>query len=259
MNSNLEGSKDILVTLLTVVLFSTAAFSQQPVFSIENGKVATESMERVHHTLELRKTDSVLTGGGIPSIVQDGLISLIRFLPKLVYNPSKYIAENQASFNFFKNDQNIHRIDENLELLLTLESEKNNKIIPLGEFVFDIGIYKQHDGYYFMGLKEYRLNKTLAKLKEKSPNVHVILEVLFEYYDVSDTKQEFVLEPFYIDALQVPEVKVVRNPKYQLLPKMKVLESVVVKVTEVNTKKQNWDKWLGLYEKHQGQIPLFFK
>jgi hypothetical protein len=241
------------------IYFSSVSINcQNYIYTQTKEGVLRESAHNVKHSIELNKKENLLTASNHITFIKNGLVSLVRFLPKLIYKPNKYISENQTSFKFFNNEQGISTISKDLELIFSVASLNDDTDKPtkkMGNFIFEFGSYKENKGYYFLGLTSFELSHTLVKLKPKSNKVHLILEVLFEYYDSNNTKKEFVLEPFYIDYVQVPQRAVFQEPNYQLLPKMEVLESVTVKITEINTKKEQWDKWLGLYEKHQGKIP----
>ncbi|GGG40339.1 hypothetical protein GCM10011414_07300 [Croceivirga lutea] len=237
----------------------TKAKGQNPVYTLENNKVKIEQLANVNATLSFQQKDDALQGGLVNPIIEAGLVSLVRFLPKLLYNPTKFVYEDQAKFNFFKNANDINYIDENLELVFTIEGDNATSAVELSSFVFEFGNYEKHEGYYYMGLKSYDLQASLSKLKPKNATVNIVLEVLFDYYDENNTKKEFVLNPFYINNAAPDAKELIRNIDYQLLPKMEILQSVTVKITEVNSKKETWDKWLGLYEKHQGKLPAIFR
>jgi len=50
---------------------------------------------------------------------------------------------------------------------------------------------------------------------------------------------------------------IINEVNYQVLPKMKVLQSVYVQVREVNAKTENWNNYLEMYQSNNRNISNF--
>ena len=66
------------------------------------------------------------------------------------------------------------------------------------------------------------------------------------------------MNPILLDSRTVSGgAAVIEKPNFQVIPKMKVLQIIQVRVREVNDKKQNWDRYLELYQNNQENISKF--
>ena len=70
--------------------------------------------------------------------------------------------------------------------------------------------------------------------------------------------QEFNLAPILLDDRIINGQKtIIDEVNYQVLPKMKVLQSVYVQVREVNAKTDNWNNYLEIYQSNNRNISNF--
>lgn len=205
--------------------------------------------------------------GAIMGIVIGELVPiLVEKVGLLAYNPKNYISEYGTGYLFeFNALQNASAIDK---LIYTRMGVSNNSKHIISTFKFDLKPISESDAdnlqaYTALALEEYQSNYTQVKLKNNGKKTNIVAAVTMVYFDQQDKKQELNLQPYKLSGI-IPEgsngqIILIDEEKrnYQIIPPMKFIESITVKITDVNDRKKDWDKYLELFNGQKGNISGF--
>lgn len=250
--------------ILTICLFTIGhSYSQtETYYTINRGVVVKKKFEEIQHELKF-KTEEKTTEEAL-AINWGGLAAkliplLVDGASKLFYNPDNFNKEYFASHSFFDASSGFKTMDPNSTMIFE-HTGKNEagKRERIGRFEFEMGVVKNVAGYQYIGLKAYNLSYSWSKLSSPNNRMNYVIDVGFYYFDDEDKAQEFHLNPLLLDSRIVGNAQaVIDDVNYQVIPKMKVLQIVQIRVREVNDKKQNWDRYLELYQSNQENIAKF--
>lgn len=181
----------------------------------------------------------------------------------LAYNPKKYISEYGTSYLF---DIDALRSLEMLqEITYTRTGVANNTIHQLSKFTFEVidlpnTATQDLKGYSAIALESYQNHYTAVKLKNRSKKMNIVAEVALTYYDAQDQKQELKLQPYKLSDISPsgPEglgTSIAKeNRNYQIIPPMKFIETLTIKIIEVNDRKKDWDTYLELFNRQKDNL-----
>ncbi len=134
----------------------------------------------------------------------------------------------------------------------------SGKVDLINRFEFEMGTVKNVDGYHYLGLKAYHLAQSWSKINAPNNRINYVLDIGFYYFDDNDKAQEFHINPLLLEAQTVGSERVeIQKVNFQVIPKMKVLQNIQVRVREINARTQNWNRYLELYQSNQGTISRF--
>lgn len=195
---------------------------------------------------------------GFSKMVTNLIPLLVDGASKLFYNPDNFNKEYAATCSLFDSSGRFNSLDPKSKLVFShtgVDKKKEKQI--LNSFEFAIGAVENAEGYYYIGLQSYVLNYSMAKLSSPKNRMNYILDLSFYYFDGDDKAQEFHLNPILLDGRSVPFSEEIKQIQYQVIPKMKILQTIQLHIREVNASKQNWEKYLELYQSNQGAISNF--
>ncbi|MFS4468870.1 hypothetical protein [Maribacter sp. 2210JD10-5] len=256
--------------LLSMVLFALNAAGQetQKFYSVEKDAVISSEFKQVKETVKLNYTDEKNSIAGVSSIILGTVAGelvprLVKQIGTWVYNPENYISEHGAAYHFEKNKIMDLSSVKNFAVLQTGTKEINSEEI-ISKFIFSITNINEGDktltGYKVIALSAYELNFTQARLKNNGKDIHVVLEPIITYYDKQHQKKELILKSIRLSKI-VPgksvEVLEEKELNYQIIPPHLFIESIAVRITEVNNRKKDWDAFLTLYNTQEGKISEF--
>lgn len=178
---------------------------------------------------------------------------------KLFYNPDNYNKEYFASYSFFDPAGHFKIINPNSTLVFE-QTGKNEmgKTTRINRLEFELGRVKNVDGYLYLGLKAYELQYSWSKLNAPNNQMNYVLDIGFYYFDDNDKAQEFHINPLLLGSQTIGASRVqIADVNFQVIPKMKVLQNIQIRIREVNAKTQNWNRYLELYQSNQGTVSRF--
>lgn len=231
-------------------------------YAIDKGVVHKKKFEAIQHDLKFKlkekKTEEALSfawGNLAAKLVP----LLVDGASKLFYNPDNFNKEYFASQSFFDDTGKFKIFDPTSTMVFEHTGENQaGKRELINRFEFEMGAVENVEGYHYVGLKKYEIDYSWAKLSSQNNRISYVLDVGFYYFDDQDKAQEFHLNPLLLDSRTVSGgAAVIEKPNFQVIPKMKVLQIIQVRVREVNDKKQNWDRYLELYQNNQDNISKF--
>ncbi|MDC6352365.1 hypothetical protein PP178_12450 [Zeaxanthinibacter sp. PT1] len=251
--------KLLLLTLL--LMFPAVLLSQEVTFyAADTESIEQTTYTQVQHSIGFQEAETELMMAGIPGMIGDVLPSLVKYIPRLFYNPSKYVKEYDAEYTFIGPDAPASGIEPGkLMEFRAVGLTPTQQADTVAKIRFRTGNIPGKPGYHYIGLWDYDIYRTGVKLKPRSKSLNMVVEMMFTYFDDQHQKHEYVLQPMLLSALTPGQSGKNTHNRYQVLPKMNVLEKVAIKVTEVNAKKATWDQWMGIYEKNQNSISDFVK
>lgn len=154
------------------------------------------------------------------------------------------------------------------EIVFVRTGSKNGSEKVISSFEFDLtNVSKPNseslEGYRAIALKKYQNNYTKVKLKNNGKKMNTVIEMVFVYYDERDKKQELNLQPYKLSDItpmgSIGKTRAINEEKknYQIIPPMKFIETLSIKIIEVNNRKKDWDKYLELFNSQKGNISSF--
>jgi len=261
--------------LIFIILFLSLAqlHAQSTKFYFTNSdttKVDHIDVQNVKHTIELesvvkerdKETEALSLA---PSFILSTVVPILfKQVGKWFYNPKNYIKEYGAVHSFYDSKSGFKKLPTTGKITIkTTGKLPDNVEREISRFTFELDSILNKNGYYQIALSEGYLNYTPVKLKSNHKKVNVVLEMKFIFYDSQDFKREYSLNPIKLSEVCAisgkkngNEIKIEKK-LYQIIPRMNVLESVQLKVTEINSRKKDWDKWLEFYNKNEGKISSF--
>ena len=192
-------------------------------------------------------------------------------IPKLFYNPKKYIKEHAAehifddvqgnSFNSsFPNQQQM--VYQTLLYETENDAKEDKDALKALELIFTLGMVKiESKSHTKLALHSVEYNYTPVKLRshQKAGKVNLVVELLFSYINQEGDILEYTTEPFNLKA-RVPDKAGTAKPQRKnmlILPHMQTVLKVEAKVTEVNARKKHMDKWLEVYGNYKDKFKDF--
>ena len=251
--------------LLSFLFFGigTFGFSQtENYYTIQNGAVHKTKFEDIRHELNFEPKDTISDEAltiGWGNLAAKLIPLLVDGASKLFYNPDNFNKEYFANQSFFDSSKKFKTLDPNSTIVFE-HTGKNptGKREQIARFEFEMGAVENVEGYHYIGLKAYDIAYSWAKLSTPNNRISYILDVGFYYFDETDKAREFHLNPLLLDSRTIgADPGVIAEPNFQVIPKMKVLQIVQIRVREINDKKQNWDRYLELYQSNQENISKF--
>ncbi|MBL4662376.1 MAG: hypothetical protein JKY22_02175 [Flavobacteriaceae bacterium] len=197
----------------------------------------------------------------LPSSMTSILITeLVKNLPKLFYNQNKYIKEYGASYSLFGNTSKKPIKSFTYEKT-GIDSNKNKVIIS--QLKFKVKDLSYLNKYRLITLSNFIINYTPVKLSKKNKFVNLVAEITLHYYDANHIKKELKLSPITIKNI-IPNNFSNPNPNpknnySQLIPPIENIENIELKLTEVNSRKKDWDKWLEIFDNNKDKITNLLK
>ncbi|WP_396635399.1 hypothetical protein [Maribacter sp. R77961] len=254
-----------LLFSIGLVLFGCYASEAQALrsdyYSISNKTIQKSKFENISSNLDFVREDFDNQDSysfGFSKMVANLIPILVDGASKLFYNPDNFNKEYFATCSLFDSSGRFNSLDPKSKLVFSrIGMDEKKKKQVLNSFEFAIGAVENAEGYYYMGLQSYTLNYSMAKLSSPKNRINYILDLSFYYFDGDDKAQEFHLNPILLDNRSVPFSEEIKQIQYQVIPKMKILQTVQLHVREVNASKQNWEKYLELYQSNQGAISNF--
>ncbi|MGB5818253.1 MAG: hypothetical protein WBG90_02120 [Saonia sp.] len=264
--------------LITIVIHVTwTQQKESPFYRIEKGdKIHTTSFTDITESLQFEERsqeDSIPKpfSGILSSLVVNELVPLlIKKVPNLFYRPEKFIKEYGTSLDYFEIESQSPSIKnwDKVNLVYVKEGIQTDfpgqKEMALSKFEFQIDAMEGHDlkGYSTLALSAYEVIHTPVKLRAKHNKVNIVIQITFHYFDDLDNKKAHQLQSIHMYGITPSEVKILDMDTVvqhmQIIPPMKIIEKIDVKITEVNTRKKDWDKWLELYNANQGKLNDYF-
>lgn len=250
--------------ILTIFMIAhVSGYSQvETYYALKNHEVVKTDFKEIKRELlfKAESTDTNETFGLALGALAVKLIPLlVDGASKLFYNPDNFNKEYFASYSFFENSGSFKKLDSKQNMVFQQSGlNEFGRQEVINRFVFDLGAVKNVEGYYYLGLKSYELNHSWCKLSGLGNRINYILDIGFYYFDEDDKAQEFHINPILLDEQFIDgEKREIPEINYQVIPKMKVLQTVQVRVREINAKTQNWDRYLELYQSNQNNISKF--
>ena len=256
---------------------------QKSVIGQENGEkhfyvnpseeIKTAHFEQIKDTIVFTEnTDGINTLLGVSSAIVGVIIGelvpiLVEKVGLLAYNPKNYISEYGTTYLLELNAlRDTRTLDKIVYARSGIRNYSNDTIIS--KFKFDLKAVSKStsnniQAYRAIALEEYQSSYTRVKLKNSDNKTNIVANVTLVYFDEQDKKQELNLQPYKLGGV-IPRG---RNSKtisigpekrnYQIIPPMKFIETVSIKITEVNDRKKDWDKYLELFNTQKGNISSF--
>ena len=150
----------------------------------------------------------------------------------------------------------------------TLTYEKKGKISNsekvIATLIFELNDVINLPGFKTITLSTFDFNYSSVKLKNTAMSFYAVIEVDIAYYNLENEKRNLSLQPIKISNL-VPRNKTSNNEEQisaiqdkkinvQIIPPNNFVESIKIKITEVNNRKKDWDNWLKLYNDNSDKL-----
>jgi hypothetical protein len=231
-------------------------------YTIQNNEVVKTEISDIQRiiTFESKVTETEEALSSALSVLTTNLIPLLfDGASKLFYNPDNFNKEYFASYSFFDTSGHFNILDPKSTMIFEQTGKnKQDKTIRINRFEFELGNVQNVDGYHYLGLKAYELRYSWSKLNAPNNQMNYLLDIGFYYFDSNDKAQEFHINPLLIEAQTVGSERVeIPKVNFQVIPKMKLLQTIQIRIREVNAKTQNWNRYLDLYQSNQENISRF--
>jgi len=276
----MNSKKTLILWLLIAISSLSNALAQTDYYYFQNQKV-TKIKKYAKQELMFSKTfierenekkDSVASIAPLVTYVATNFLVpyAVKNVPKLFYKPEKYIKEHGKNYSFLNDKNNNLENSFNYQKAMTyktvLYDTINNKLIEdealnLNFNIVQIEVNRQNtkDTFSYLELVKYSYKYSPVKLKGAAGKVNLLVEVNFQYFDYNGQLQTHKTQPISISE-KVPDGKEsFKNQKKNItvLPKMTFVTGVEVKVTEVNSRKKDMDKWLEFYTSNNDKLQSF--
>ena len=242
-------------------------------YTIEQGTSIKKTFYRSDHQviiadqkeLEKHSKEKLFKSVTLTYVLSNIVIPLfVKHVPKLLYNPKNYIKEHDAS-NLFFNGQLRTEGFKNIEGIVyskrLFENDKDGGVNAI-KIIFAIGFVNIDNdntkSVNYIELKDVIYNYTNAKLRSAKDSINLNIEVVFKYLDEDSNQKEIALQSYFLNNVKPTDNKSAigefSGSKRRLLPKMHVIISVKIKVTEINSNKKHMDAWLTAYNEHSDKL-----
>ena len=250
----------LLFSLLSMVTYNYA--QTENYYTIKGNAVEKKKFHHIEHVLKFESEEApseeamTIGWGGLAAKL---IPLLVDGASKLFYNPDNFNKEYFASYSFFDASSGFRKLDPSDALVFEHNAQdETGEQERINRFKFELGAVKNVEGYHYIGLKSYDLHYSWSKLSAANNRMNYIIDLEFYYFDEDDKAQEFHINPILLDSrIIIKSQGFIDDVNYQVLPKMKVLQTIQIRVREVNAKKQNWDRYLELYQSNQDNISRF--
>lgn len=251
-----------ITLLLALTIFSFGfSFSQE---ETEKGYwYTTKSVEKfkkdVSKSLITTKCvdTTILTTKSITSTVATLAIKYaFKNVSKLFYNPEKFIKTHSANFKLY-NSSNI--LDFNtINCITYLKQSKEKDFMSLN---FSLNSIKFNGkSYKSINLESFLYKYTNVKLKNKHYKVNIVAEIVVNYFNKNGELVTLELDPFILSGY-TPKGEAAVTNKYaeisRIIPTENAITNIKIKVSEVNTRKKDWDKFLKLFNDNRDKAQTF--
>ena len=239
-----------LIIILFSFLISQSAFSQKTklIYFFNGNKIDCKKVEKEKINLKIiySKPESTNIKKGISpitgSVLDWGISKLLDPLAKAIYNPKNYIYTSKSKYRFITNKK-IEIFNNAKEIKYTKEDDKEISL----EIDFSLNKLKINDSYKFLllNISQLKLKKTRSKITKRKSKINLIIEIELEYFDSYGKRNTINLTPFQIDNIK-PKLKgynIDVKENNWVIPNFVIYNSIIVKVTEVNSDKKKMDKW----------------
>lgn len=214
---------------------------------------------------------AAIGGGAVGSFLVTKIILPIIFdnISTLFYNPDKYIKENNAAYSFI--DFNSYKIKTPLNshqafsFIKTIYDSKTGNVLNNPKKAIEATFNLRHisngnQKMTILELNSFDYNFTSVKLKSKGKKVNLIFEITVNYINTLNEVKTLNLQPVNLNRLSPNGSKNTNLSKdkiHLVLQNLYFIQSISMKVTEVNSRKKDMDKWLELYTKNKDKIQSF--
>ena len=265
------NSKKIFIPFLLITIFSLSnAFAQTDYYYFKDDKV---KKIKKYNRQELSINDSIVerkpkdekanTPAVITYLATNFLVPyVVKNVPKLFYKPEKYIKEHAQNSSLIESGEKFNEaksISYKNIVFDTINGEiKEDEALIIN---FKIGQIQNErvNNLRYLDLVNYGYKYSPAKLKGPKDKINLIIEVLFQYIDSNGDIQTYKTNPISL-MNQVPNGKIElidKKTNITILPKMVFVTDVQIKVSEVNSRKKNMDKWLEFYTDNKDKLQTF--
>ncbi|GGD05207.1 hypothetical protein [Hyunsoonleella pacifica] len=247
------------VIILTLIpLFVTAQNGEIYYYLDSKNKVQKIEVNDVKESITLIENPKSF-GAAATSILPDALKFGLKNLSKLIYNPKKYVATFGSEVKLFE------KSNDSLINYFGLSGFTYKKVIggnALVQLDFDIiPPFGKDIIYSGVELQSVTHNFSAAKLKNGSKNqnmVNLIVDVTISYFDNNGEKQKIELNSYTLNN-HLPKNRgaiIFDSPQMEIFnfKNLAFVESIEVRITEVNARKKYWDKLLEEYDNKKDKI-----
>ena len=205
------------------------------------------------------KTSSTLIGFAINNIISPLIFNTI---DKLFYKPENFIKKYSKSHSLISKNR-AQNLDKYKKLVFKRYRDKKDLISI--EFSLTKKNIAHSNGdtipYTILQLNSLKYKYTTVKLKKKHPKVNLIVSVSANYFDSNGHLQTLNLTPF-VFSNQIPkgENSSAIEPKketYRFISNALALKTIHLEITEINSRKKDWDSWLELYNNNKEKLQSF--
>jgi hypothetical protein len=267
------NSKKTLFLCLLVTIFSLSnGLAQSNYYYYQNQKVTKIKKYAKQELIfsktfierENKKKDSIASIPPLVSYVATNFLVpyVVKNVPKLFYKPEKYIKEHAQNSSLIESGETFNEA-KSISYKNIVFDTINGKIQEDQALIinFKIGQIQNEriNDIRYLDLVNYGYKYSPAKLKGTKDKINLIVEVLFQYIDSNGDIQTYKTNPISL-LNQVPNGKIElinKKANITILPKMVFVTDVQIKVSEVNSRKKNMDKWLEFYTDNKDKLQSF--
>lgn len=255
--------KYILLLPIFLIVNCLPSYAQtETYYTINENEVQKKKFTAIQHELNFESKqkageEALLMGWG--TIAGNLIPLLVDSASKLFYNPDNFNKEYFANHTFFNSSGSFKTLDPTSTMVFEHSgTNEKGKKEQIARFEFEMGAVKNVEGYHYIGLKAYDIAYSWSKLSSAKNGMNYVIDIGFYYFDDDDKAQEFHMNPLLLNSKTIGDSSaVIEDVNFQVIPKMKVLQIIQIRVREVNNKTQNWNKYLELYQNNQSNISKF--
>tara|TARA_R110002167_G_scaffold247308_7_gene452911 strand:- start:1771 stop:2610 length:840 start_codon:yes stop_codon:yes gene_type:complete len=199
---------------------------------------------------EKKSSEDIKASSAIVSFVVGTLMPyVINKVPRLFYNPKKYMKDYGTDLSLLTNKDSIIPFNS----ITSIIYEKKSDSTLLTQLQFTVTDYSSNPNFRRIELTKGIFNYTPVKLKGSFFKTNAVISIVLNYYDEKSKKSEIRLEPIKLEGI-IPGKSYELKKIVQLIPKVHLMESIQIEISEVNNRKKDWDKWLELYNDNQDKL-----
>lgn len=262
----------VLMVCVAIVRGQTPQKEQSLFYAVKDQKATTYFFSDVNQSIRFQPIEDTeleaFISGGIAAIVVSSVIPyVVKKVPMLFYRPEHFIKEYGTTIRYPKTPLTLDAVAKGgsfhmlylKEGLRTGPGPNVDSLVICGlKFRFDPIQDDTLPGYFAVSLTGYEFEATQVKLKPGHQEINAVVGIVFSYFDAQNHKREFALTPINIQKISPPVAHELEEDgntdKLQIVPPMTIIESIQISITEVNTRKKDWDKWLELYHENEGKL-----
>ncbi|TRX58751.1 hypothetical protein FNH22_12810 [Fulvivirga sp. M361] len=245
--------KFILSLFCCLLAFNQARPQEASTFyKVVGNDVKKETLKGIEESLNFSPDKKAL---GASLIIGTLLPHLIDLAPKLFYNPKKYMKESGVDVSLLKTAKANYEIQK-FDAIKTITYEKMSGATTITRLDFKLSDIEHTvlKGSRAIELSNAVFNLTPVKLKAKHKKTNVIIEITLNYYDKDKKMHSFSLNPIELKNVTPGQAYTLKGKYIQIIPEMEAVENIKIKVTEVNSRKKDWDKWLEWYKGNKDDL-----